>query len=86
VIFDHWLTDWLPGLNGFGCLIDRVSVTCYFGLLICLELIPVAALSHVSAVIFLLGMRVRISPGSGVSLVSVVKCQVEVSATGRSLG
>ena len=33
----------------------------------------------------LLGLRFRISPGHGyLSLVSVVFCQVEVSATGRS--
>jgi len=29
----------------FACLIGRVFFTCYFGLLICLDLIPVAALS-----------------------------------------
>ena len=34
----------------------------------------------------LLGLRVRIPPGHGyLSLVSVAFCQVEVSATGRSL-
>ena len=39
-----------------------------------------------SAASHLLGLRVRIPPGHGcVSLVNVVCCQVEVSATGRSL-
>jgi len=33
----------------------------------------------------LVGLRVRIIPGSCWSLVSVVCCQVEVCATGRSL-
>ena len=33
----------------------------------------------------LLGMRVRIPPGAWMSLVNVACCQVEVSATSRSL-
>jgi len=57
----------------FACLIDRVLVTCYFDLLMCLELIPVAALSKACfcghSVVGTAGFgsrRVR-----GVSLVSV---------------
>ena len=38
-----------------------------------------------SAAARLLGMRVRIPPGAWMSVVSVVCCQVEVPATGRSL-
>jgi len=33
----------------------------------------------------LLGLRVRIPPGAWMSLVSAVRCQVDVSATGRSI-
>ena len=32
-----------------------------------------------------MGLWVRISPGAGMSVVSLVCCQVEVSASGRSL-
>ena len=32
-----------------------------------------------------MGLWVRIPPGTGISVVSVVCCQVEVSASGRSL-
>jgi len=42
-------------------------------------------LRHGSAVARLLGLRVRITPGTCMSLVSVMRCQVEVSATGWSL-
>jgi len=38
-----------------------------------------------SAAARLLGLRVRIPPGGRMSLVNVVCCQVEVSATSRSL-
>jgi hypothetical protein len=40
------------------------------------------ALRRVSAAAHLLGLWVRIPPGSGMFVVSVVCCQVEVSATG----
>jgi hypothetical protein len=44
-------------------------------------------LSRGSMTARLLGLRIRIPPGNvGVPPVNVVCCQVEVSATGRSLG
>jgi hypothetical protein len=48
-------------------------------------IVPIPVAARGSAVARLLGLRVRIPPGVCMSVVSVVCCQVEVSATGWSL-
>ena len=62
----------------------KVSIFVIFDIIICSLQWP-RGLRRGSADVSLPGLRVRIPPGAGMSVVSVECCQVEVSATGRPL-